>query len=238
MNDKQPQSHELFFDPQNHPDDPLKSFTEFIKTFQLRYAAQFPDPPKVSLDSALQRWKITNTTDTAADPKPTLEQYDDIVENWQSKDKVAKFLGMFSSTNFHNDWVAAQPNETLRKRAGWTEMVKYVSDYYKPTENLTLKNYHFRYIYQDAGQTFATYCNTVEKEAKHCSFKCHHDDCTAEATAVRDQVVFGTTNDKIREEAFIKSWDLANLRKEGMRMESATKSAKELSGETVNRVGR
>ena len=123
MNDKQPQSHELFFDPQNHPDDPLKSFTEFSKTFLLRYAAQFPDPPKVSLDSALQRWKITHTTDTVTDPKPTIEQYDEVVENWQSEDKVAKFLGMFSSTNFHNDWVAAQPNETLRKKAGWTEMV-------------------------------------------------------------------------------------------------------------------
>ena len=237
MSDKQPQSHNIFFDPQKHPDNTLKSFTQFTQTFQLRYAAQFPDPPKVSLDSVLNRWKIMNTTTEVPNPKPTINEYDALVANWQSKDKVAKFLGMFSSTNFHNDWLAAQPDETLRTNAGWTDLVRYMSEYYKPTENLTLKNFHFRALSQSKGQTFSAFCNEVEKEAKHCSFKCHHDDCTAEAIAVRDQIVFGTTNDKIREEAFIKTWDLANLRKEGMRMESASKGAAELSGEHINRVG-
>ena len=237
MNDKQPQSHDLFFDPSNHPDNTLKSFKEFTQTFQLRYAAQFPDPPKVSLDAALHRWKIANTTNEAPDPKPSLEQYDRVVAEWQSKDKVAKFLGMFTSTNLYNDWLAAQPDEELRKNAGWTEMITYMTEYYKPTENLTLKNYHFRYLAQESGQTFAAFCNKVEKEAKHCSFKCHHGDCTAEATAVRDQIVYGTTFDKVREEAFIKSWNLANLRKEGMRMESASKGAAEISGESLNRMG-
>ena len=237
MSNTQPQSHELYFDPQNHPDDTLKSFTEFTKTFNLRYAAQFPDPPKVSLDSAFQQWKIMNTTEDVPNPKPTLQQYDTVVPNWQSKDKVAKFLGMFSSTNFHNDWHAAQPDETLRNNAGWAQFITYVTEYYKPTENLTLKNYHFRALAQEKGETFAAFCNKVEKEAKHCSFKCEHANCTAEAIAVRDQIVFGTTNDKIREEAFIKSWDLTTLRKEGMRMESASKSAAELSGDQINCLG-
>ena len=237
MNSKQPHSDDLFFDPTNHPDDTLKAFTEFIQTFQLRYAAQFPDPPKVSLDAALQRWKIANVSEAEPDPKPNLAQYDQVVADWQAKDKVAKFLGMFTSKRFYNDWLAAQPDETLRNNAGWTEMVRYITDYYKPTENLTLKNYHFRTLTQGSDQTFAAFCNHVEKEAKHCSFKCHHADCTASSTAVRDQVLFGTTNNKIREEAFNKSWDLPTLRKEGMRMESASKSAAELSGEAVNRMG-
>ena len=140
MTNTQPQSHDLFFEPAKYPDNTLKAFTEFTQTFQLRYNAQFPDPPKVSLDSALQRWKITNTSETVPDPKPNLEQYDEIVSNWQSKDKVNKFLGMFSSTNFYNDWLAAQPEETLRNSATWTNFTKYMTDYYKPTENLTLKN--------------------------------------------------------------------------------------------------
>ena len=238
INDKQPQSSpQLFFDPTNHPDDTLKAFNEFTRTFQLRYTAQFPDIPRTSLDTALHRWKIQNTTTEITDPKPSLEQYDKLVSDWQSKDKVNKFLGMFSSELFYSDWLAAQPDEQLRTDAGWTEFVKYMSDYYQPTENLTLKNYHFRTIAQSRGQTFAAFCNEVEKEAKHCSFKCSHADCTAESTAVRDQIVFGTTNDKIREEAFIKSWDLQTLRKEGMRMESASKSAAELSGENINRMG-
>lgn len=46
----------------------------------------------------------------------------------------------------------------------------------------------------------------MEKEAKHCSYKCDHNDCSAEATAVCDQIVFGTTNNKIRQEAFVNSY--------------------------------
>ena len=34
-----------FFDPDNHPDDTLKSFVEFAQDFELRYAASYPDPP-------------------------------------------------------------------------------------------------------------------------------------------------------------------------------------------------
>ena len=93
MADTQPQSHDLFFDPTKYPDTTLKAFTEFSETFKLRYEAQFPDPPKVSLDSALQRWKLTNTTTEQPDDKPNLTQYDAIVADWQSKDKVKKFLG-------------------------------------------------------------------------------------------------------------------------------------------------
>ena len=171
MSTTQPQSHDLFFDPQKHPDNTLKSFNEFTQSFQLRYTAQFPDPPKVSLDSALHQWKITNTTTDDPNPAPTLAQYDAIVEKWQSKDKVAKFLGMFSSANFYNDWIAAQPTETLRNNAGWTEFITYMKEYYKPTENLTLKNYHFRALAQEKEQTLAAFCNKVEKEAKHCEFK-------------------------------------------------------------------
>ena len=62
FNNKKPQS-ELFFDPSDHPDDTLKAFDEFTQLFELRYDAQFPDPPKVSLDRAIARWKVQNTTE-------------------------------------------------------------------------------------------------------------------------------------------------------------------------------
>jgi hypothetical protein len=42
-------SQQLFFDPDKYPEDTLKVFQEFIQTFELRYHAQYPDPPKVSL---------------------------------------------------------------------------------------------------------------------------------------------------------------------------------------------
>ena len=44
MSDKQPQSHDIFFDPQKHPDNTLKSFTQFTQTFQFQSFARFGAP--------------------------------------------------------------------------------------------------------------------------------------------------------------------------------------------------
>ena len=107
---------QLFFDPDKHPEDTLKAFQEFIQTFELRYHAQYPDPPKVSLDSAVERWKVANTTESNPQPEPTLDQYDKIRDEWQAKDKVAKFLGMFSSRRFYSDWQVAEPDELIRNK--------------------------------------------------------------------------------------------------------------------------
>ena len=74
----EPRSNQVYFDPDQHPEDTLKAFEEFIKIFQLRYNAQYPDPPKVSLEAAIERWKIANTTDDIPQPKPSLDEYDEI----------------------------------------------------------------------------------------------------------------------------------------------------------------
>ena len=63
---------QLIFDPENHPADTLKAFDDFRSAFEFRYAAQFPDPPKVSMDAALERWKVANTTTERTNPKPTV----------------------------------------------------------------------------------------------------------------------------------------------------------------------
>ena len=139
----------------------------------------------------------------------------------------------------YSDWKAAEPSEQNRKEAGWNEFVSKMETYYRPTENLTLKNYMFRALVQEKNETFIAYCNRVGKEAKHCQFTCDSEHCTAEETAIRDQIVIGTTNDEIREEALKKSWLLDTLRSEGMRMESASKSALAIAGDTsLNKVGR
>ena len=67
----------LIFDPDLHPDDTLKAFNEFIQTFQLRYDATYPDPPKVSIDVAMERWLLSQERENV---KPTLAQYDEIRE--------------------------------------------------------------------------------------------------------------------------------------------------------------
>ena len=229
----------IFFDPDEHPEDTLKSFEEFISVFSLRYEAQYPDPPKVSLESAIQRWKIANTTDVKQTPTPSIDQYDSICAEWKEKDKVKKLLGMFSSHKLYEDWCIAEPNENVRLNANWTEFVEAIKAYYRPTENQTLKHFHFRTVNQLPEESFPRFCSRVEAEAKHCRFKCDYQNCNAEETAIRDQILIGTTNSDVRDEALKQSWGLSELRTEGMKMESAARSGAQISNEQIlNKVGK
>ena len=226
----------LCFNPDDHPDATLKAFDEFVQVYELRYEAQHPDPPRVSIEAAIERWKITQQDPNA---KPSIEQYDTIREEWRSKDRKAKFLGMFSSKRFYADWIAAVPVENERNPINWNQFKAKMREFYKPTENSTLTNFHFRQLSQNKEESFTSFCNRVDAEAKHCDFKCTSDNCTAESKVIRDQIIVGTTNDSIRQEALLKSWDLPTLRKEGMKMESAQKGGAELaSGEEVRKIGK
>ena len=209
----------LYFDPDLHPDDNLRAFDKFIQCFELRYDAQYPDPPKISLDSAIERWKLEHD-----DTKPTVAEYDNIRAEWRSKDRGAKLLGIFSSKRLFADWKVAEQDESKRAKANWEYFKLKMQNYYKPTENLTLKNHQFRSLTQDTQESFPAFCNRV---------------CTAEDTAIRDQIIIGTTDAKIREEAVKNSWDLPKLRKEGMQIESATKGLEELNNENpINKMGK
>ena len=112
-----------------------------------------------------------------------------------------------------------------RKKATWNTFVSEIQEFYKPTENMTLKNFQFRSLTQGREEAFTAFCNRVDKEAKHCEFKCGHTDCTAEDTAIRDQIIIGLISDKICEEALKNSWNITQLRQQGMRIESATRGA-------------
>ena len=90
-------------------------------------------------------------------------------------------------------------------------------------------NYHFRAPSQTENETFPGFCNRVLKEAKHCVFKCSGAECTAEDIAIRYQIIIGTRENAIREEALKKSWDLNTVRREGMKMESAASSDAEIA---------
>ena len=172
------------------------------------------------------------------DVKPTLVQYDGIVEGWKDHSRVAKFIGPYSSRRLFSDWKAACPNEKTQKQAGWPAFIKFMSAYYRPTENLMLKNFQFCSLSQDKAEPFVAFCNRVGKEAKHCQLRCPAADCSAEFTAIRDQVIIGCLNDEIREEALKKSWLFDELRQEGMRIESASKGASAISGDALNKLGK
>ena len=107
-------SQQLFFDPDKHSEDTLKAFQEFIQTFELRYHAQYPDPQKVSLDSAVERWKVANTTESNPQPKPTLDQYDKIRDEWQAKEMA---WGCFRRGDFTRigRWLNQMNQSEIRK---------------------------------------------------------------------------------------------------------------------------
>ena len=102
----------LYFDPDLHPEETLKTFDEFVQDYELRYAASYPDPPKVSMDAAIQRWKLQHANHENANP--SMAQFDEIKAAWQSKDKVAKLLGLYSSRRLFTDWKVAEPTEATR----------------------------------------------------------------------------------------------------------------------------
>ena len=91
----------IFFDPDKNPSDTLKAFNSFCNRCELRYDAQFTDPPKTAMDSAIQRWTLEHTTERVPKPVPSVDQFDDMKSQWKSKDKVAKVLGMFSSQRMY-----------------------------------------------------------------------------------------------------------------------------------------
>ena len=67
----------MYYDPDIYPDDTLKAFNEYIQMYELPYDAQYPDPLKVLLDAAIERWKLTAG---AKDMKIDHEQHDAIRE--------------------------------------------------------------------------------------------------------------------------------------------------------------
>ena len=225
----------LQFDPDRHPHSTLKAFNDFVEQFEFRYEAQYPEPSKNVLDNAVLQWKSEH-----ADADPSAAEIITIRNNLISKDKVRKLLGFFSTLRFQQDWKAAEPVEANRN-CSWTAFLTKMRTYYKPTENSTLRNYKFRSLTQLPSETFSAFSNRIEKEGKTCTFcECDADAaCNASEMAIRDQIVVGTHNEKIREQALLKSWKLTELRTEGMKLESASRGEEKLShSSSVNKVGK
>ena len=118
---------------------------------------------------------------------------------------------MFFSARLDSNWQVAMLNEKARKTTTWKDFVDAMKEYYKPTQNPTVKNFMFRELTQGENETFPAFCNRVEKEARHCYFKCKYNECNANEIVTHDQIVIGITNNMICKEALLKSWDLQKL---------------------------
>ena len=91
-----------------YSDNTLKKFKEFIQTYQLRYEALHSDSPKVSMDSAIQKWKLVNP-----ESKLDMNLYG---SEWIHKDMAANFLGIFSLAITFDDRQKAITDERDRKK--------------------------------------------------------------------------------------------------------------------------
>ena len=67
---------------------------------------------------------------------------------------AAKILGIYSTIRLHSDWVAAEPDQTLRKDVDITIFVDKMQTYYHPTVNPTLKKKQFRSLIQGKTEFF------------------------------------------------------------------------------------
>ena len=88
---------------------------------------------------------------------------------------------------------------------------------------------------QSPNGTFGAFCNLVEAAGKTCTFCNCKKNCSAEEFAIRDQIVIGTNNEVIREKAMLKNWHLQELRKNGMKYESAAAGEEKMLGGTLNK---
>ena len=156
---------------------------------------------KHKFDTSIELWKADNE-----DNGPTAAEKKAIRDDVRSKDKVRKLLGLFASNRLQQDWKAAEALAEDRDESTWENFVAKINTYYKPTENTTLRNYEFRQLTQQPSDTFSAFCNRVEKEGKSCTFClcAATSTCNATVMAVRDQIVIGTNNENIKEQALMK----------------------------------
>ena len=124
-----------------------------------------------TLQIAIEQWKIMEATQQNPSPKPAIEQFGQIYKQTKAHNKVAKFMGMHSSSRFYTDWCMAAPEQKTRKKIPWEVFLKTMSAYYKPTENINLKHFHYRSNIQRDGETFIAFCIRVLLEAKALQFQ-------------------------------------------------------------------
>ena len=163
---------------------PRWSSWKHFKGFSGVYSAFWIDPPKVPLEAAIERWKILEATLENPSPKANL-----IFANTL---KHTTKYEIFWESIHQGDYTRTGVWLHQRRKRGKMHSGKILfitnSAYYKPTENLTLKHFHFRSNIQKDSETFIAFCNRVLLEAEQRNFKCTAESCAAEDTAVRGQI--------------------------------------------------
>ena len=190
------------FNPRNHQEDVLTAFTRFTRKFGYVYDGE-------------------NRTVPATANTPEL------IRDWKDSDKARLFLSRAVSDEFLDDFEASVA-ENERSDIKFTDLVTKMTTRYTPNTNKVRNHYVFHRLQQNPSESFDDYVHRVKSSAAQCDFKCTSDTCTVPDTLVRDQIITGTSNSNIRDEALKKQWGLADLVKEGCIIESGAIAASEL----------
>ena len=190
------------FNPRNHQEDVLTAFTRFTRKFGYVYDGE--------------NRTIPSTANTDA-----------LISEWKNKDKARLFLSRAVSDEFLDDFEAAIADDE-RMNITFTDLVAKMTTRYTPNTNKVRNHYMFHRLQQNPSDSFDDYVHRVKSSAAQCDFKCTSVTCTVPNTLIRDQIITGTSNSHIRDEALKKQWDLDNLIEEGRIIESGAIAASEL----------
>ena len=197
-------SHKIF-NPRNHPVDLVSAFMKFQRKFGYVYEGATRNPPS----------SVTGA---------------DAIAEWQDKDKAKLFLSQAVSDEFLDDY---EDTITESDRAGikFSDLVKKMKERYTPTSNKVHNHYLFHRLKQKDGEKFDDFTHRVRGDAELCEFTCTNTGCTVKDVLIRDQILVGTNNEAIRDEALKRQWDLTELLKQGRLTESSIIAASEIKAE-------
>ena len=200
------------FNPRNHQDDVLNAFVRFTRKFGYVYDGE-------------------NRT------VPATANTNELIAEWKEKDKARLFLSRAVSDEFLDDYEAAVTTAE-RTNITFETIVTKMKERYTPNTNKVRNHYIFHRLAQSKSDSFDDFVHKVRTNAGQCDFKCTSATCTVMDTLIRDQVITGTHNSHIRDEALKKQWGLDDLITNGRIIESGAIAASELKKDNAAHINR
>ena len=167
------------FDPSQHTENLYEKYLEFTELFGYMYPALNREPPTSATTQAQK-------------------------DQWVAQDKKNLFLGRCAHRNLHKIYEDIVPAEQ-RATITYDQMNTSMLERFRLSTNTTLSNFKFRNLSQGTNESFDAFCVRVKQEATNCAFRCESPNCNVNDTLIRDQIVVGTKDDEIRQEALKKN---------------------------------
>ena len=190
------------FNPRNHPVDLVSAFTKFQRKYGYIYDGENRTPPSSITD-------------------------DNAIAEWREKDKAKLFLSRAVSDEFLDDYEDAVP-EIERAGIKFSVLVQKMKARYTPTSNKVHNHFLFHRLKQRDNEKFDDFTHRVRGDAELCEFTCSNAECTVKDILIRDQILVGTNNEAIRDEALKRQWGLTELLQQGRLTESSLIAASEI----------